>query len=253
MYRLFSALIATLLVLPLRAQEGNRSTETIQNEATNPDKPTSPSSLDSTGLEVTHTVLPAYPLDAAKDKLQGHVTVKASVSETGAVDNAIVSSGDALLGQAAADAVKEWRFKPFLRSGLARRVFADLSFDFVYRGAVDDAGAKSAVSSSEPPISEGQGMYVVWIDKEVARKLKVKEVKPVYPPIAKAAGVQGNVVLFAVIGTDGAVRRVDKISGHPLLAQAAIDAVRQWHYKPYVLNGGAVPVQTEITVTFFFM
>jgi len=74
----------------------------------------------------------------------------------------------------------------------------------------------------------------------------------VYPPLAKQARIQGVVILEAVIGKDGSVYEVHVISGHPLLQQAAIDAVWQWKYKPTMLNGEAVEVVTTVTVNFAF-
>jgi protein TonB len=76
------------------------------------------------------------------------------------------------------------------------------------------------------------------------------KVNPVYPPEAKANGVSGTVVLMAVIGKDGAVKSLNAVSGPPVLAAAAMDAVRQWTYKPYLLNGNPVEVDTTITVNF---
>ncbi len=73
---------------------------------------------------------------------------------------------------------------------------------------------------------------------------------PVYPPLARQARIQGSVVLGTVIGCDGAMRSLRVLSGHPLLVQAAMDAVKQWRYNPYLLNGRTVEVETQITVNF---
>jgi len=78
----------------------------------------------------------------------------------------------------------------------------------------------------------------------------VHRVDPIYPSIARTARVQGQVVLSAVIGKDGAIENLRVVSGHPLLAGAAVDAVRQWRYRPYILNGDAIEVETQITVNF---
>jgi TonB family protein len=80
----------------------------------------------------------------------------------------------------------------------------------------------------------------------------LSQVKPVYPPLAKEAGIQGVVVLEAEISQEGAVEGLKVISGHPLLIQSAIDAVKQWRYKPVMLDNKAVPVVTTITVNFAF-
>lgn len=78
----------------------------------------------------------------------------------------------------------------------------------------------------------------------------IHRVEPIYPSLARTARVQGAVVIAAVIGKDGMVERLQVVSGHPLLIQAAIDAVRQWRYRPYILNGAPIEVDTQITVNF---
>ena len=84
----------------------------------------------------------------------------------------------------------------------------------------------------------------------VSQGLLVHEVKPRYPPLALSTRVQGAVVLQAVIARDGTISNLRLYSGHPLLARAALDAVSQWRYRPYLLNGEPVEVETQITVTF---
>jgi len=78
----------------------------------------------------------------------------------------------------------------------------------------------------------------------------IHDVPPKYPPEAGRARIEGTVVLQAVIGKDGTVHDVRVESGLPLLAQAAIEAVKQWRYKPYLLNGEAVEVDSRITINF---
>ena len=78
----------------------------------------------------------------------------------------------------------------------------------------------------------------------------VKQPKPVYPTEAKAARVQGTVQLQVTIGKDGTVHSLNVVSGPPELVQAAVDAVRQWEYKPTLLNGEPVEVLTTVDVNF---
>ncbi len=73
---------------------------------------------------------------------------------------------------------------------------------------------------------------------------------PQYPAIARAARIQGVVVLQATISTTGFIKNLRVMSGPPMLQQAAMDAVRSWHYKPYLLNGNPVEVETTINVVF---
>lgn len=78
----------------------------------------------------------------------------------------------------------------------------------------------------------------------------VRQVRPAYPPEAKAAGIQGLVRMKAVIGRDGQVKNLDLLSGPPELAPAAMEAVKQWVYQPTLINGEPVEVVTQIDVNF---
>lgn len=75
-------------------------------------------------------------------------------------------------------------------------------------------------------------------------------VQPAYPPLARAARIQGSVVLQAVISKTGTIENLQVLNGHPMLVRSALDAVRQWRYRPYFLNGEPVEVETQITVNF---
>ena len=88
------------------------------------------------------------------------------------------------------------------------------------------------------------------ISSGVAAGMLILQIKPKYPRLAMQARIQGTVVLQAVIGKDGSVQALHVVSGHPLLAPAALDAVRQWRYKPYLLNNEPVEVDTQINVNF---
>ena len=78
----------------------------------------------------------------------------------------------------------------------------------------------------------------------------IYKVQPVYPTLPRAARIQGQVLLRAFISRTGTIENLQAISGHPMLIPAALDAVRQWRYRPYILNGEPVEVETQITVNF---
>jgi len=80
--------------------------------------------------------------------------------------------------------------------------------------------------------------------------LLLRKVIPVYSPIAKASGTQGTVVLQATISKAGMIENLRVVSGSPLLAQSALDAVAQWRYRPYLLNGEPIEVETTVNVVF---
>ena len=88
------------------------------------------------------------------------------------------------------------------------------------------------------------------VSQGVVEGLLIHQVKPGYPHIAMQTHAQGEVVLHAIIGRDGSVSSLELVRGHPLLVPAAIDAVREWKYRPYTLNGEPVEVETLITVRF---
>lgn len=90
----------------------------------------------------------------------------------------------------------------------------------------------------------------ITVGGNVAKARLVRQVRPTYPPLARQARIQGKVMLKAVIGRDGKIQELEVISGHPLLIPNALNAVKQWQYKPTLLNNTPVEVQTQIEVNF---
>jgi periplasmic protein TonB len=90
----------------------------------------------------------------------------------------------------------------------------------------------------------------VRVSSGVAQGLLIHETRPIYPTLALQARIQGAVLLQAVIARDGTVQDLRAVRGHPMLVSAALDAVRSWRYKPYMLNQQPVEVDTQITVNF---
>ncbi|MGH9497107.1 MAG: energy transducer TonB [Candidatus Sulfotelmatobacter sp.] len=90
----------------------------------------------------------------------------------------------------------------------------------------------------------------IRVSAGVTQGLLLRKVPPVYPPLARQARIQGTVLLQAQISKDGNIVNLQLISGHPMLAPAAIEAVKQWRYKPYLLNGEPVEVETQVQVNF---
>ncbi len=90
----------------------------------------------------------------------------------------------------------------------------------------------------------------VRVSLGVSQGLLIKKVQPNYPPLARQARIQGTVLLQAEISKDGTIENLRLINGHPMLAPAAIEAVKQWRYRPYMLNGEPVAVETQVQVNF---
>lgn len=110
---------------------------------------------------------------------------------------------------------------------------------------LDSLGPASAMPILSPPPT----VQHVRVSHMMEGNL-VHRVQPVYPPLARQARIQGTVVLRAIISREGKIENLQVLSGHPMLVPAAIEAVRQWRYQPYVLNDQPVEVETQITVNF---
>ena len=106
-----------------------------------------------------------------------------------------------------------------------------------------------AMKPAAPPPPE-PAIQKVRVSSGAVQAMLLQQAKPQYPTPARLAHVEGSVVLQALIGKDGAVQNLRVSSGHPLLVGAAIDAVKQWRYRPYYLNGEPVEVETQIVVNF---
>jgi len=108
-------------------------------------------------------------------------------------------------------------------------------------------GIVSSTPMAVPKVATPQR---VRVSSGVSTGLLVRRVNPNYPPLARQARIQGQVILQAEISKTGDIQNLRLISGHPMLAPAAIDAVKQWKYKPYLLNGEPVEVETTVQVNF---
>ncbi len=233
--------------------------------------PSPPGPADSTQLEVIKSPRPNYPAEAAAKELQGQVWIKLLISETGDVESAEIISGNPILAKAAADAMKKWKFKPFIKNGKAVKVSTKLPFDFALKGHVFDAKPPAATRIAEPPISPSSPTAPGLADASSSStpaaetggqplKLRVSQgvmegnivhrVEPVYPPEARRNHIQGTVLLQATIGKDGRIHDVKAISGPPELIEASIGAIQQWRYRPYLLQGNPVQVETTIKIQF---
>jgi len=111
-------------------------------------------------------------------------------------------------------------------------------------------GVIGGIISNAPMAVPKVAVQRVRVSQGVTQGMVLHKVQPTYPPLARTARVQGSVVLAAVIGKDGAIQNLHVLSGHPLLQQAALEAVKQWKYRPYILNGEPVEVDTQVTVNF---
>jgi periplasmic protein TonB len=111
-------------------------------------------------------------------------------------------------------------------------------------------GIIGGTGGGPPPPPKAAAPQRIRVGGQVQQASLVHQVLPQYPQIAKTAHISGTVILHAIIAKDGTVQELQYISGPPLLMRAAMDAVRQWRYKPTLLNGDPVEVDTTISVVF---
>jgi TonB family protein len=182
---------------------------------------------------------PVYPEAARQAGVEGVVILEAKADEQGNVMDARVLRSVAPLDQAAVDAVRQWKYEPLVIDGKARKMVFTVTVRFALK---DKAGSLQAL--------EKLAAGATIANKEIMPPKLVKEAMPVYPEAARLARVQGVVILG--VKADKAGRVVDTVvlRSIPLLDQAAIDAVKQWVYEPYLKDGQPVPIVFTVTVRF---
>lgn len=184
-----------------------------------------------------------YPLQAREEKIQGRVVGMMLVSENGDIENVQIFKADAMLSQAVEETIRQWKFKPVTKDGAAIPVIAKVTFNFAL--ATED---QHGITPEVAPATDFP--QHVRVSSTVMEGLALSRVSPVYPTAARANHIQGVVALAIVIGKEGTVKDVQVVSGPPELAPAAVDAVRQWRYRPYQLLGRPVEVQATAQVNF---
>jgi len=111
-------------------------------------------------------------------------------------------------------------------------------------GGIIGSGGSNLPPPPRPSVSR------IKVGGNVQSASLIRQVMPMYPPIARTAHISGTVVLHAIIAKDGSIEELQYVTGPPLLMRAAMDAVRQWRYRPTLLNGEPVEVDTTISVVF---
>ena len=182
-------------------------------------------------------VAPEYPEEAKKQHIGGKVVVKLVIGNEGAVKEADPVQGDPLLLKSA-DAVKKWKFRPYIRENQKVEVESTATIEFI---------PDTATVRTPKPF---HGPLRLRVSSGVAEGILVHKVPPIYPREAKEKKIAGDVILQAVIDIKGNVADLKLIHGDPLLAESSMAAVRQWKYRPYLLNGEPVEVETTVKITF---
>jgi len=133
---------------------------------------------------------------------------------------------------AAITAVRQWQYDPPFEAPLTFRV---------------DVGLGLPVMAFKPRSEDG----ALRVGGDIKPPKRIKDVQPVYPPVARDAGVAGVVIIEARIATDGSVEEAHVLRSIPLLDQAALDAVKQWQFEPTLMNGQPVPIIMTVTINFY--
>ncbi len=122
---------------------------------------------------------------------------------------------------------------------------------FLVLASVALAQAPTPTPSPSPaPDESAKPPRKLRVSQSVMEGNLIHKIEPRYPQMARIAHIQGDVLLTTIIDKQGDVKNLRAVSGHPILIQAALDAVRQWKYKPYLLNGEPVEIETTITIKF---
>jgi TonB family protein len=207
---------------------------------------------------IAKKVDPIYPPSAKQARIQGAVTLKVVISKSGDVENLQLVSGHPLLAPAAIDAVKQWKYTPYLLNGDPVEVETTVTVNFTLSDKPADSSSAEPTGGGfsgiiSPPNQGNPAPPVpqrIRVSQTVEQGLLVTKVNPQYPKEARDQHIQGTVVLSVIVDKEGNVANIQLISGHPLFAPVAIEAVKQWKYKPYLLNGEPLEVNTQVTVNF---
>ncbi len=197
------------------------------------------------------TMPPVYPAGLKEQRVEGVVVLDGLIAVDGTPKSltVVTSAIDPEFARAAVEAVKQWKYAPGTVEGRAAEMRTKMTVNFKLQPLQASAG----VQAPPPPPAEvtgGEAPKRVRIGGNVQQSRLISQTRPVYPPEAKQARIQGVVILEVIIDKTGAVEQVNVVKGEPELTQAAVDAVSQWRYEPVLLNGEAVEVVTTVTVNF---
>jgi TonB family protein len=202
---------------------------------------------DSVPTFLVRKVAPVYPPLARQARIQGTVVLRIVIDKEGAVRDPRIVSGHPMLSPAAIEAVKQWRYGRYTSDDKPVEVETIVRVNFKMPDGPEMRTPQRAGQDS--PLHEGVPQ-LVRVSARIMQGLLEHKVEPEYPADAKEKHVEGMVVLNVDIDDEGNVGRVELVSGHPMLAPAAMDAVLDWKYRPFALNGVAVPVETTVEVKF---
>lgn len=176
-----------------------------------------------------------FPKEAKKEHVEGEVSFSAVVQADGTLNEISDLTGPELLVKATLESLPKWRFNPATRN--SQPIAARLRFAIRYE--------RGNVQMHETPLDPANYTQTrIRVSQAILQSLRTKSVIPQSP------GARGTVVMEVIVGTDGRVRHVKVLQGSPSINSAAEDAVRQWQYKPYLINGVPLGVESQVTINF---
>lgn len=200
-------------------------------------------------------VVPQYPEAGIANQIQNNELVSLQVDEQGNVADAKVKGGHPAFAQQSLDAVKQWKYRPYLVNNSPVRFETTALIAYRFFGSNNIPSMKEPLvsvvammpSTGAPPVEESRPLQVGSYQLE---GMLVSRVDPQYPEMAKSQHIQGDVVLYVRVDKQGKVTNVNAVSGRSALLPAAIDAVKQWAYKPLEVRGETVEVEGTVLVPF---
>lgn len=185
---------------------------------------------------------PVYPQEAKKEGIEGVVVIEATTDVYGRVVDTKVIRSVPELDKSAMEAIKQWVYEPMIIDGEPVGVIFTVTCVFKLKDKAEKAEKDKTDAVEEETDAE---------DEKVLKPKLIKKVNPLYPEEARKAGIQGDVVLEAKIDTYGRVEKIRILkSDNELLNEAAVDALKQWIYEPFIKEGK--PAKAEFTVTIKF-
>jgi len=224
--------VALIIYLAVAAQMSPAQTQQPTQQTSNAITSAPPESAAPTLTvvpDLVSKVEPEYPSLARQAHVEGNVALRIQIATDGHVEHIWVLTAHPLLAKAAIDAVEKWKYAAVPVAGTANVV------------------VPFHLDGNAPTPAVAQRIIVKEADQ--AAKL-TSAPAPVYPEQARAAGIEGDVVLKIIVGKDGHVQSVDVASGNPSLTDAAVEAAKARSYRVTLLNGERVEVSTLATVAF---
>jgi TonB family protein len=198
-------------------------------------------------------VLPEYPAAGIASQIQNNEILNIVIDKQGMVTQAEVKSGHPWFAQPSITAVKQWKYRPFVVNGSPALVQTMVLIVFRLSppdGPLPEPVMPVSVLVIAPRLVDTAEWSQFHLDPKPLEERLTTKVEPNYPQMARIAHIQGDVTIRVLIDKEGHVAKLKEMGGHPILIQSAMDAVKQWIYKPYQVEGKPAEVQGAVVVHF---